>query len=408
MVFGGYHKEVEAVLNGQDRQLFLSDMAEHIHTALEYNYGRLFCLLLPHADESFLTKRRGDWNETDFQLTMKKFPNCLPGVLDRFAGQMEMVLHHAMALKELHKFNEIWMEFRKIPEDTELFRELGRRAVKYHNDKFMLKLFPGRANDSFPEYAVYVWAYHAVLSENEHMFEFLMFYMGTRYLPDLIKAVFPSNKAKFLYPFLRLWKEKNMVFLPEDIMWLCIYQVDSWTVREVLATGCFFNTEVPSIHLCDIYKFKLFLDAGFCLNREERLMRLGPRQPMKQASKKKGNDAESEEPLFNPRGFPTLRLLATVKFRRILFQGRNITQRSSWGGDLDKVVRMLWLRHLPKIQDTPVPIRASRALTAAEIEKPTQGMRGVGFWFTDLVRNCSYTRDEIVHMMQDHTDAIFS
>ena len=113
-------------------------------------------------------------------------------------------------------------------------------------------------------------------------------------------------------------------------MWLSIYQVDSWTVREVLATGCFFNTEVPSIHLCDIYKFKLFLDAGFCLNREERLMRLGPRQPMKQASKKKGNDAESEEPLFNPRGFPTLRLLATVKFRRILFQGRNITQRSSW------------------------------------------------------------------------------
>ena len=242
------------------------------------------------------------------------------------------------------------------------------------------------------------------------MFEYLMFYTEGEYLPDLIKAVFPSNKAKFLYPFLRLWKEKKMAFLPEDIMWLCIHQVDSWTVGEVLAvTGCSFNTEVPSIHLCDIYKFKLFLDAGFCLNREERLMRLGPRQPMKQASeKKKENHAESEEPLFNPRGFPTLRLLATVKFRRILFQGRNITQRSSFGGDLHKVVRMLWLRHLPKIQDTPVPIRASRVLIAAEMVKPTQGMRGVGFWFTDLVRNCGYTREEIVHMMQDHTDAIFS
>lgn len=405
-VIDGDHQKVEDALNGQDRQLFLNpvSVSEHIHIALENNDGRLLRLLLPHANENFFTKRRGPGNETDFQLTMEKFPDCLPWVLDRFYRQMELVLHHAMALKELHKFRDLWTEFLHIPEDTDLFEDLGRRAIKFHNNKFMVKYLDGRPTNSVCGYMAYQWAHQAVSSENDGMFKFLMPFMRAPYLPDLTVAVFQSNNPNFLFPFLRQWKEKNMVFLPKHVMWLCIDQVNSWTVREVLKTGFSFNTEVPNIHLCDFSKWKRFLNAGFCLNREERLMRLGPRQPMKQASKKKEHHAEREEPLFNPRGFPTLRLLATVKFRRILFQGGNITKRCSFRGDFDKVFEMMWLRHLP---NNSVTLDLESVLTVEVLEEPTHNRREVSPQLKYLVQTCSYTREEVIHMMQDNTDAIY-
>ena len=309
----GKHSIVEHALASSDKavkKVLLESMTvgrfSPARVAIEMNDGEMLDIILHHNNHHHFLNRKALDRKTDFERAVERNPHWFRSKFLGLRSSLENTLYTSMGIRDLDipdKYRDIWMACNELHPNQ--LRWIMWRAIKEDHRALTLYLWNMVGNNVDPR-VLCDWAIAAAEMTRVDLFQKIFPQMNRSDVPDLFPVLVQTNLDSMLKMFL----DSKPDLIPDDLRFLCWHNVEMSTVNMVLKTGIFFgDQDIQLPCYVDVRKWRALLLAGFFLKKESKLLRLGPKEPMKLGLK----DLTNPWTIHN--GFPFLGSLAAVKFR---------------------------------------------------------------------------------------------
>ena len=275
--------------------------------AIEMNDGKMLDIILHHNNHHHFLNLKALDRKTDFERAVERNPHWFRSKFLGLRSTLENTLYVSMGIPDLDnpdKYRDIWMACKDVHPNQ--LRWIMWRAIKEDHRAFTLYLWNMVGPNSVDPRALCDWAVAAAEMTRLDLFQKIFPHLDKSDVPDLFPVIIQTNQDNML----RIFLNSEPSFDSDDLRFLCWPNVQMSTVNMILKAGIFFpgqDIELPCY--VDVRKWRSLLLAGFFLKKESKLLRLGPKEPMKLGLK------DLTKPWKIHNGFPCLGSLAAVKFR---------------------------------------------------------------------------------------------